>query len=107
MKIITKVFHDFDRPSTSLSTPLEISKGEKVSPKKSITLSPPDKEKKRAEFRQLMDDLAPKPFTPEESTKEKDRILSMLDKLEFDDNVRDIFDAIIKNQFVPKELIEA
>lgn len=96
------VFYDLDRPNSYPSTP--IFSTEKPN---GVQLSHRNKVKRRAEFMQLMVDLAPKPFTPEESTTEKDRILAMLDKLDFVARLRDIFDAIIKNQLVPKELIEA
>jgi hypothetical protein len=52
-------------------------------------------------------DMRTKKYTPEESTKEKDRILSVLEKVEFDNIVQATIKAIIENKFVPKELIQS
>lgn len=44
-------------------------------------------------------------YTPEESAKEKARILSVLERVGFDDAMRAYAQAVIQNKYVPKELI--
>lgn len=75
---------------------------EVVSPKRS-----PNSPDTRSDLGKLMAEVNKRSFTPEESTEEKERILSLLENLEFDDRLRDVIDAIVDKQYVPKELIEA
>ena len=103
MKIITKVFYDLDRPNTAPTTPLV--KEEKNFPNKH--LPPSDKARISSEFYKLRADIQEKPFTPEDSAKERDRIIALLNTLEFHRHLQVVFDAIITTQFVPKELIQA
>lgn len=53
----------------------------------------------------LKESLTPPTYTPEESAQEKDRILGLLKDLRYDDAVRNLAQATIRNKYVPKELV--
>lgn len=55
----------------------------------------------------MLDDMRTPKYTPEESAKEKARILSVLERVGFDDAMRAYAQAVIKDKFVPKELIQS
>lgn len=52
-----------------------------------------------------MDEAIIPKFTSEESAKEKARILSLLDKLHFVDAMKAYAQAVVQNNYVPKELV--
>ncbi len=55
----------------------------------------------------MLNDMQTSKYTPEESAKEKTRILSVLERVGFDDAMQAYAQAVIKNKYVSKELIQS
>lgn len=53
----------------------------------------------------LKNSLTPQKYTPEESAKERDRILSLLKDIKFDDTMREFAQAAIRDKHIPKEVM--
>ncbi len=95
-------FYDFDRPNAPWDS---LQSSAKKWPALPHSL---DKRRVVAPTREKLaklDDMRMPKYTPEESAKEKARILSVLERVGFDDAMRAYAQAVIQNKYVPKELI--